>query len=259
MTTPTSARSAGGLFAAFDSEHDGKPDVRLTYFVFLGFYTLLFGCLALFARAIPPPRPDVTDAQVAAWFADHRTGIQMGFVVLLMVAGGAAISNGIIGYFMLRMSSGKVLAYAFIGAMGVGAVPGFMLLAISWLAAVFRPDRPPAQLHLLYDLGMLSFNGSLGCFTAAYIALAIAILYDKNRIFPKWFAYVQIWQVVTEVLASQMFLYRSGVYSWNGATTFWVDLVVFGAWAVCLVPLLWMSLKSEPDDLPGIYEPEAAR
>ena len=67
------------------------------------------------------------------------------------------------------------------------------------LTAVFRPDRPPQEMHLLYDLGMLSFNGSLGCFTAAYLALAIAILYDKNRIFPKWFAYIQLWQIVTEV------------------------------------------------------------
>jgi hypothetical protein len=236
----------------------GKRDVRLTYFMFLGFYTLLFGCLALFARAIPPPRPDVSDADVAKWFMEHRTGIQIGFVVLLIVAGGAAISNGIVGYYMLRMTSGKVLAYAYIGAMGVGAVPGFMLLAICWLTAVFRPDRAPAQMHLLYDLGMLSFNGSLGCFTAAYLALGIAILYDRNRIFPKWFAYIQLWQVVTEVMATQMFVYRSGVYAWNGATTFWIALAEFSAWVVCLVPLLWKAGEVEPDDLPALYAPEAA-
>ena len=258
MSTATSSGPAGGSSPVVAPESKGKRDVRLTYFLFLGFYGVLFGCLALFARAIPPPRPDVSDLDVAGWFMDHRTGIQIGFVVLLIVAGGAAIANGIVGYHMLRMSSGKVLAYAYIGAMGVGAVPGFMVLAICWLTAVFRPDRAPAQMHLLYDLGMLSFNGSLGCFTAAYIALAIAILYDRNRIFPKWFAYVQLWQVVTEVMATQMFVFRSGVYAWNGATTFWIVLVEFSAWVICLVPILWKANRSEPDDLPGIYAPEAA-
>jgi hypothetical protein len=142
--------------------------------------------------------------------------------------------------------------------MGVGAIPGFILLAVCWLTAVFRPDRPPEEMHLLYDLGMLSFNGSLGCFTAAYTALAVAILYDKSKIFPKWFAYVQLWQVVTEVLACLMFVYHSGVYSWNGATTFWVAVAVFGSWVVCLVPILWNAGKAERDDLPGIYAQELA-
>src|SRR6478735_4776543 len=114
MNTATSTWPADGSSQAVGPEHNGKRDVRLTFWLFLGFYTLLFGCLAVFARAIPPPRPDVSDVDVVNWFAEHRTGIQIGFVVLLMVAGGAAISNGIIGYYMRRMTSGKVLAYAFI-------------------------------------------------------------------------------------------------------------------------------------------------
>jgi hypothetical protein len=238
--------------------HAPKRDVQITYWVFLAFYTLMPVGLVIFARAMPPPPPDVSDQQIVEWFTDHRTGIQIGFVLLLVIGGGAAISNGIIGYHMHRMSSGRPLSYAFIGAMGVGFVPGFTLLAVCWLTAVFRLDRPPQQLHLLYDLGMLSFNGSLGCFTAAYIALAIAILYDRNKIFPKWFAYVQVWQVVTEVLATMMFVYRSGVYSWNGATTFWIAVAVFGSWVVCLVPILRKAGRAESTDLPGIYAPELA-
>jgi hypothetical protein len=238
--------------------HKGKADVKATYWIFLAFYMIMPLALIVFARAMPPPPPDVTDLDVARWFTDHRTGIKIGFFLILVTAGGAAIANGIIGYYMHRMTSGKVLAYAYIGSMGVGAVPGFVFLAVCWSTAVFRPDRSPEQLHLLYDLGMLSFNGSLGCFTAAYIALAIAILYDRNHIFPKWFAYVQLWQVVTEVLACMMFVYRSGVYSWNGATTFWIAVGIFGAWVVCLVPILWKAGKDEADDLPGIYAQEVA-
>ena len=85
-----------------------------------------------------------------AWFADHRLGIQVGFLALLVIAGFAAVSNGIIGYFMQRMSGGRALSYAFIAAMGVGAVPGFQLLLVSWLAGLLHLDR----VHPLIIVGM---------------------------------------------------------------------------------------------------------
>lgn len=85
---------------------------------------------------------------------------------------------------MKRMSVGSVFAYGYIGGMGVGAVPGFLLVTVCFLTAAFRPpDRDPELISLLYDLGMLSYNGSLGCFSVAYLVLAVAILYDRNDIF----------------------------------------------------------------------------
>ena len=74
--------------------------------------------------------------------------------------------------------------------MAVGALPGCLLVAFCFLAATFRPDRDPELIALLYDLGLLSYVGSLGCFSAAYFAFAIAIFYDRNEIFPKWLAYI---------------------------------------------------------------------
>lgn len=237
----------------------GKREIWIFYWLFGIFYTALSVGVCLLGRATPPPRPDVTELQAAAWFDKHQPGIQVGFVFLLVIAGGAAISNGIIGYFMKRMSSGKMLAYAYIAAMGVGAIPGFQLLLACWLTATFRPDRDPEVMYLLYDLGMLSYNGSLGCFTAAYIVVAIAILYDKNRIFPKWFAYVTIWQVVTEVLASQMWLHHSGAFAWNGMITLYIALVVFGLWIVCFLALFRRAAGRETERTPALYELEGAR
>ncbi|HEU5024266.1 MAG TPA: hypothetical protein VFV01_05040 [Spirillospora sp.] len=237
----------------------GKREVWLVYWAFTVFYTALSVGICLLGRATPPPRPDVTGLQAAAWFDKHQLGIQIGFVFLLVIAGGAAISNGIIGYFMKRMSSGKVLAYAYIGAMGVGAVPGFQVLLVCWLTATFRPDRSPGILYLLYDLGMLSYNGSLGCFTAAYTVLAIAVFYDRNRIFPKWFAYVTVWQIVTEILAGQMWLHHSGAFAWNGMITLYIAIVIFGVWVACLLVLLRKAAGRETVHTPALYEAEGTR
>ena len=235
-----------------DESGRGKPDVRVAFLFFVVFYGFLGVGVCLFGRITPPPRPDIGMPQIQSWYDQHALMIQIGLSVLLLVAGGAAISNGLIGYHMKRMSSGKTLAYGYIGGMAVGAIPGFQLILICYLLAVFREDRDPEVSRMFYDLGMLSYNGSLGCFTAAYFSLAVAIFYDKNNIFPKWFAYVTIWQIVTEVIATQMFLFESGAFSWNGLIAFWTAVIVFTAWLAFLIPILRVAGQREPIDSPPV-------
>lgn len=230
----------------------GKPDVRLITWFFPAWYGVFGVIICVLARVTPPPRPDVSDADKVAFFVSNGLTIQIGFMVLLILLGGAAITNGLVAFQMKRMSSGSVFAYVYIGGMGVGALPGFLLVAVCFLTAAFRPDRNPEHISLLYDLGMLSYNGSLGCFTVAYLALAIAILYDKNDVFPRWFAYVSIWQVVTEVIATQMFVFQSGPMAWNGSLAFWWAVVVFTVWLGALIVLLKRAAAREPLDAPPV-------
>lgn len=235
-----------------DQTPGGKPDVRFMTWFFPVWYAAFGVIICLLARVTPPPRPDVTAADKVAFFTAHGLTIQIGFCVLLILLGGAAMTNGLVAYHMKRMSTGSVLAYGYIGGMGVGALPGFLLVSVCFLTAAFRPDRNPELISLLYDLGMLSYNGSLGCFTAAYLVLAIAILYDKNDIFPKWFAYVSIWQIVTEVIATQMFVFYSGPFAWNGSISFWVAVVVFSVWLGALIFILRNAAAREPVDSPNL-------
>ncbi|RDI45044.1 hypothetical protein [Nocardia mexicana] len=234
------------------NERPGKRDVWVIYWIFPAFYAAFGVVFCLLARVTPPPRPDVTADQMADFFHGHATTIQLGFCVLLVIVGGAAVTNGIIVYHMKRMSVGSVLAYGYLGGMAVGALPGCLLVAACFLTATFRADRDPQILAMLYDLGMLSYNGSLGCFSAAYFALAVAILYDKNQIFPKWFAYVNIWQIVTEVIATQMFVSTAGPFAWNGSIAFWLAVVVFAVWLGCLIVLLKIATALEPADAPPL-------
>ena len=229
-----------------------KPDVWLMTLFFPAWYAVFGIIICLLTRVTPPPRPDVTAADKVAFFAAHHLTIQIGFTVLLVLLGGAAMTNGLVGYQMKRMSVGSVFAYGYIGGMSVGALPGFLLVAVCFLTAAFRPDRDPELISLLYDLGMLSYNGSLGCFTVAYLVLAVAILYDKNNIFPKWFAYVSIWQIITEVIATQMFVFESGPFAWNGSIAFWLAVVVFSVWLGALIVLLRRAARQEPADAPAL-------
>lgn len=230
----------------------GKRDVRWVCWFFPTWYAAFGVIICVLTRVTPPPRPDVSAADKVAFFAQHGLTIQIGFAVLLILLGGAAVTNGLVAYHMMRMSVGHVFAYGYIGGMGVGALPGFLLVAVCFLTATFRADRDPELVSLLYDLGMLSYNGSLGCFSAAYLVFAIAILYDKNDIFPKWFAYVTIWQIITEVIATQMYVFYSGPFAWNGSISFWWAVVIFTVWLGALIMLLRRATLREPVDSPGL-------
>ncbi|KRE34755.1 hypothetical protein ASG82_00650 [Mycobacterium sp. Soil538] len=226
----------------------GKRDIWLVFWIVPAFYTAFGVIFFALARVMPPPRPDITVAQQVDFFARHTTTIQIGFALLILIVGGAGVANGIVAYHMKRMTTGSALAYAYIGSMAVGALPGCLLVAFCFLTAVYRPDRDPELLALLYDLGLLSYVGSLGCFTTAYFAFAVAILYDRSHIFPKWLGYVSIWQIVTEILAVPVFVRTAGPFAWNGSISFWMGTVIFGFWLSCVIFFLKRANEEQPAD-----------
>jgi uncharacterized membrane protein (DUF441 family) len=251
-TISTQSSPTAGTIDHGRSSRAGKRDVWLVFWIVPAFYTAFGVIFFALARVMPPPRPDVTTEQMAHFFHAHSLTIKIGFGVLVLIVGGAGIANGIVAYHMKRMTVGSVLAYAYLGAMSVGALPGCLLVAFCFLTAVYRPNRDPQLLALLYDLGLLSYVGSLGCFSTAYFAFAVAILYDKNGIFPKWLAYVSIWQIVTEIMAVPVFVSKAGPFAWNGSIAFWMGVVVFGFWLSCVIVFLMKATERQPADEPAL-------
>jgi hypothetical protein len=221
-------------------------DLRVCFWVVPIFYSLFGLIFVPLTRVMPPPRPDVTAHQMVGFLQQHALTIQIGFALLMIVIGFAGVTNGVVAYEIKRMSVNPAFAYAYLGALAVGALPGCLMAAISFLAAVFRPGRDVQIVALLYDVTFLSFVGSLGCFSTAYLVLAIAILLDKNAIFPKWLAYISIWQIVTELLATPVFIFRSGPFAWNGSISFWMGTAIFGFWEVCVIVLLKKAIDRQP-------------
>ena len=59
-------------------------------------------------------------------------------------------------------------------------------------------------------------------------------------------AYVSIWQIVTEVLAAPVFVFRTGPFAWNGAISFYEGTVIFGIFLVCLILLVRKAIENQP-------------
>jgi len=225
-----------------------KADLWVCWWLFPLFYTLFGVIFVGLTRVMPPPRPGVSVEQINEFFDQHETTIKIGFGMLMVFIGLASVTNALVAVQMKRMSVKPVFAYAYITTLAVGAVPGCLFAAFAFVAAVFRPDRDPELVALLYDIGLLTFVGSLGCFTTNYLVLAIAILLDENEIFPRWVAYITFWQIATELLAGPVFVFQKGAFAWNGAISFWEGTLIFGVFLACLIVVLRRAIEQQPVD-----------
>jgi hypothetical protein len=213
------------------------------------FYNL-FGLIFVYlAKLMPPPSPGLTQEGIVEFIHKNAGNMQIAVVLLALSLGFASMSSGLIVVQMRRMRGpGPVLAYAYLAALAVAALPGCMFCGFMFGLAAFRPDRDPQILVLLYDMGLLSFVGSLGCFVTQYLVFAVAIFLDKRGIFPKWLAYMSIWGLVTELVAIPSWIFRNGPYAWNGLISFYLGTIIFVIWEICLVVRLYKLIKQQPAD-----------
>lgn len=225
-----------------------KIDQWICWWTIPIFYTIFGLIFVVLTRVMPPPRPDITQDQIVDFFHNNATTIRIGFALLMFFIGFTGVANGLIALQIKRMSVSPVFAYGYIASLVVGAVPGCLMAAFSFLAAAFRPDRDPHIIAMLYDLALLSFVGSLGCFCTQNMVLALAIFLDKNDVLPKWLAYMSIWMIVTELLAGPVFIFTSGPLAWNGSISFYIGTAVFVAWEMAIIYLLFMTIKRQSPD-----------
>lgn len=220
------------------------------------FYHLFGLIFVYYGKVMPPPKPGLSQDEIVAFITTNAESMQIAWVLLSLTLGFASLSSGLIVTQMKRMIGvSPALAYAYLAVLAVAALPGCMFCAIMFELAAFR-QRDPQLLVLLYDMALLSFVGSLGCFVAQYTVFAIAIFLDKRGIFPKWLAYMSIWGIVTELVAVPIWVFRRGPYAWDGLISFYLGTVIFIVWEICLITCLYKAIKRQPLEELG---PEVAR
>jgi hypothetical protein len=212
---------------AWHWRHDPKAEMWLIWWAMVAFYQVFGIVFFAMTRVMPPPKPFWSEARIAQWFSDNHTGLLLGFGIIFMISGLVASCNAIIGYSMRRMSVSRVFAYTYIAIYSMSAIPGMLITGIVLSVAAMRPERDPALQYWLYDTGIMCFDGTMGVFLIGTLIWLIAILIDKNNVFPKWFGYLNICNLLTEVVISPAWIVTRGAMSWNGLVSFWIDTVVF--------------------------------
>jgi hypothetical protein len=217
---------------------DPKRELWLAWYATLVFYTLYTITFFVLTRTQPPSPPWYSVHQISGWFAQHHQGLLVGFALIFIFGGLSATSIALITYSIRRMSVSRAFAYSYLMIYAVAAVPGFLFICVAMTTGALRPDRNPALQGWLYDLGYLSFSGTMGVFLVGSLIWMTAILLDTNGVFPKWFAYLNLCNALTEVVVAPAWIFHRGPLAWNGTIAWWINVVVFGIYTGVFINLL---------------------
>jgi len=239
---------------AWHWHHDPRLELWLAWYAMVFFYNLFGVVFVLMTHVMPPPQPGWDTPRVVQWFADHHSGLLAGFGIIFLIAGLTAACNALIGYSMRRMSVSPAFAYSYIAIYSLSTTPGMLITAILLTVGALRPERDPELIHWIYDAAFMCFIGTMGVFLIGTLVWLIAILIDRNRVFPKWFGYLNICNLLTEFVVAPAWISRQGTFAWNGSITFWIDTAVFVVYTIAFITLLRrMILREDFGDgpLPG--------
>jgi hypothetical protein len=250
------AGSVVGRFVWNFRQHP-KRELWFAWWVTVVFYQLYGLLFFVITRVQPPPSPGWDTPRVVQWFSDHQVGILAGFGVVFLVAGMTAPTNALIAYSMRRMSVSPIFGYSYLVMYSLSAVPGMLVMAIAMTVGAMRPDRDPELIHWLYDFAFLSFEGTMGVFLIGSLVWMFAVLIDKNRVFPKWFGYLNLCNALTEVVVAPAWIFHRGVFAWNGLIAWWIDMVVFVIYTGVFITLLRTMIQREDFGTGPLAEPAA--
>lgn len=185
-----------------------------------------------------PPFPANTPPQVLAEYVqEHNLRLRIGFGVAVPLWGLLTLWCVALFGMMRRMTGpNALLPYVqLIGGSLTILIP--TIATVFWLAAAMRPDRDPALIQMLYDLGWLTVDMTFMVTTLQYLAAGIVFLQDKRTVplVPKWLAWLAIWFALEFFLELLMPHFATGPFSWVGLFNYWVAF--FG-------PAIWMGVVS---------------
>ena len=230
---------------AWNLRHNRKIDLWIAWYTMVVFYILFGIVFVLMTEVMPPPGPDWSTERVVNWFHDTRPGLLNGFAIIFAVTGMSALCNAIISYSMWRMTVSKAFAYAYLVVYSLAAIPGMLFCAILLTVGALRPERDPQLMVWLYEAAMLTFVGTMGVFLVGTLVWMIAILLDRNRVLPAWFGFLNICNLLTEVVVAPAWTARRGAFSWNGSVSFWIDVIVFAVYTCAFIAVLKRMVERE--------------
>jgi hypothetical protein len=245
-----------GFFArlAWNWKYNPQIELWIVWWSMPVFYQIFTIAYFVLARTQPPPPPFWDLAQIKEWMELRHSGIDHGYLWFYLTIGLPGWHIGLIAVLLKRMSISPAFAYAYLGTMAAGTLPGALLNAIGYSLLLLRPDRDPRALTFLYEFANLTFVGTMGVFFIGSVILVNAILLDKNEILPKWFGFACIWNLTTEFTVAPAWIWREGPMTWTGGITFYWNMVVYGAWQIMYFIVFYKAINKissrRPSPLP---------
>ena len=215
------------------------------------FGAVLVASFALFPGFLPPMSPEMSAAEVAAFYGENKTWIRASMIVFDFCCVMMLPLFMVVVHHIKRMAtSTDVLAYCYLSAAASGAT----ILAIAnlfWLITAFRPERDPELLLLLNDLAWITFTVPVGMIIAQNLCLALAVYLDRRAepVFPRWVGHFNIATAVLIAPAACAAIFKTGPLAWNGFISFWLRLGLFAAYIGVMFVVLRRAIAQEAREL----------
>lgn len=198
-------------------------------------------CFGFYGHNLPaPPSPMLDTGQIASRYAQNLGDLRLGWVIALVFVSLYLPWTAQISTQMSQIERhSKLLTFLQLigGALTVFVVSFGMLC---WAVACFRPDRDPAIVQMLSDLGWESLELQWAITTVQMVAMALVGLADKREVplFPRWVCFLTIWCGLSFAPASLTLYLKTGAFAWDGLLSYYVP---YAAWLVwCVVASVYM-------------------
>jgi hypothetical protein len=229
------------------------------FLVWLGLVlTVIYAvALGLLLHMIPPPSPNQSALQVAAWYREKADSIRLGATIGTW-SGGCMIPFFVtIVMQMARQETGRKVWTLLTAASGPFLTIFLCLPPIFFGAAAFTPQRSPDATQLMHQLGVLTLVTTDQIYIFAWIAI-IALCLSKTTLdnppFPRWFGYFTAWTACMFEAGAVGYLTKTGPFSWRGLLVYWSPVVIFGVWVAVAAVVMMKALnaqESQPDAPPA--------
>lgn len=193
----------------------------------------------LVAGWLPPPAPGMDAAAVAAMYAEDRTRIRIGVLILTAAAPLLAFFVAALSHQLRRIAPGSPLVTAQTIA-GSCLLLEFLFPQLVWQTAAYRAERSPEIVQTLNDLAWLPYIGIVGTAIAQMVIIAAVVLTDGTTrpLLPRWAAYLNLWTAAGVACGSLCVFVTTGPIAWNGLISFWLLAVSFFAFMTTMTVLM---------------------
>lgn len=193
------------------------------------------------AGFFPPPEPSAGSAEIVRLYTEHGLAIRAGCFTMiiglvLLIPWGIAVAT-------LTNRIGRVgspLVYGQITCLAVSTTL-IELIPTTWALAAFRPGEVSADItRTVNDLGWFLLLFAWPPFSLWSLLVALAIFSDDGDtpVFPRWAAYLSLWNATLLVPGGLVAFFKIGPFAWNGVMAFYVPLTVFFVWLVGMTVLM---------------------
>ncbi len=207
----------------------------------------MFGAGLFVAGFLPPPSPQLSAGEIAAFYQTNSMTIRLGMSLALLGMAGYIAFVAAVSAQMRRMQGVSPLPVLLqLGAGSIGVLTVMFPIMIFAITA-FRPERNPQLTQLLDDTGWLIIIPAFPTFLGQFLAIALGTLQDESPhpVFPRWAAYFNLWVGLLFMPGVLAFFLRTGPFAWNGLISFWLAAAAFFAWLVVMTLLTLRAIDAD--------------